>query len=96
MSTKIINSREQISNIGTEDEHIHFTFRPSNTDILKAIKLNPNIKTFLIPESYMQTLSKAIIQFVEDSNIELKKGSVWDYKNNQIPIYHSNNNTSKK
>ena len=79
MKIRIVSSKQEIETIENE-EIVHFTFRPSNKDIFMLVKSCPKLKAIHIPISYMKTISKSTLMFLEIQGIELLEGDVWGHR----------------
>ena len=79
MKIRIVSSKQEIETIENE-EIVHFTFRPSNKDIFMLVKSCPKLKAIHIPISYMKTISKSTLMFLEMQGIELLEGDVWGHR----------------
>ncbi len=76
MKIRLLNSKNEIEKLKTEDEIVHLSFRPSNTDLMEIVKRCKNIKAVQIPDSYKGTLSRTAIRFLELQGVELLTGSL--------------------
>jgi len=74
-----VSSKDEIETIGNE-EIVHFAFRPSNKDIFILIKTCPKLKALHVPTSYLKTISKSTLMFLEMQGIELLEGDVWGHR----------------
>ena len=79
MKIRVVSSKEEIPTIENE-EIAHLTFRPSNKDIFTLVKTCPKLKAIHIPTSYMKTISKSTLMFLEMQNITLMEGDVWGHR----------------
>ena len=79
MKIRVVSSKEEIPTIGNE-EIVHMAFRPSNKDIFTLVKTCPKLKIIQIPTSYMKTISKVTLMFLEMQNITLMEGDVWGHR----------------
>ena len=79
MKIRVISSKEEIPTIGNE-EIVHMAFRPSNKDIFTLIKTCPGLKGVHIPSSYISTISKSTLMFLEMQDIALLEGDVWGHR----------------
>jgi hypothetical protein len=71
-----LNSKNEIEKLKEEDEIVHLSFRPSNTDLMEIIRKCPNVKAVQIPDSYKGTLSETAKKFLEIQNVELLTGNL--------------------
>ncbi len=79
MKIRVVSSKEEIPTIGNE-EIVHMAFRPSNKDVFTLVKTCPGLKGIHIPTSYISTISKSTLMFLEMQNITLMKGDVWGHR----------------
>ena len=79
MKIRIVSSKDEIETLGNE-EIVHFAFRPSNKDIFSLIKTCPKVKALHVPTSYMTTISKSTLMFLEMQGIKLLEGDVWGHR----------------
>jgi len=79
MKIRIVSSKDEIETLENE-EIVHFAFRPSNKDIFTLIKTCPKLKALHIPTSYMTTISKSTLMFLEMQGIKLLEGDVWGHR----------------
>ncbi|MDK2826590.1 Protein of unknown function [Methanolobus vulcani] len=80
MKIRVVSSKEEINNLGSNEEMIHLAFRPSNTDIFNLITKCPDVKALHIPSSYIRTISKSTQMFLEMKGIALIEGDVWGHR----------------
>ncbi|MDK2892193.1 DUF1699 family protein [Methanohalophilus sp.] len=76
MKIRLLNSKNEIEKLKKEDEIVHLSFRPSNTDLMEIVKLCPNVKAIQIPYSYKDTLSETATKFLELQGVALLTGSL--------------------
>lgn len=76
MKIRLLNSKNEIEKLKTEDEIVHLSFRPSNTDLMEIIKRCPDVKAVQIPDSYKGTLSGTATKFLELQGVALLTGSL--------------------
>jgi hypothetical protein len=50
-------SPKEIDSSGANEQMIHLTFKPSNTDILSIVMKCPTVKALYVPPPYMKTIS---------------------------------------
>ncbi|TFH41656.1 MAG: DUF1699 family protein [ANME-2 cluster archaeon] len=79
MKIRIVSSKDEIETLGNE-EIVHFAFRPSNKDIFTLIKACSKLKALHVPTSYMKTISKSTLMFLEMKGIEVLEGDVWGHR----------------
>ena len=79
MKIRVVSSKEEISTLENE-EIVHMAFRPSNKDVFTLIKTCPGLKGIHIPTSYISTISKSTLMFLEMQGIELLEGDVWGHR----------------
>ncbi len=79
MKIRVVSSKDEIPTIGNE-EIAHLTFRPSNKDIFTLVQTCPGLKGIHIPTSYISTISKSTLMFLEMRNIALLEGDVWGHR----------------
>lgn len=80
MKLRVVSSKDEIESLGSDEEIVHFAFRPSNEDVFKLVKACPSIKAIHIPGSYKKTISKSIQMFLEMQSIALLEGDVWGHR----------------
>ena len=76
---RVVSSKDEIDILENE-EIVHFTFRPSNKDIFTLVKTCPKLKALHVPTSYMTTISKSTLMFLEMQGIKLLEGDVWGHR----------------
>ena len=79
MKIRVVSSKDEIPTIGNE-KIVHMAFRPSNKDIFTLVKTCSKLKAIQIPTSYMKTISKVTLMFLEMQNITLMEGDVWGHR----------------
>jgi hypothetical protein len=87
MKIRTVKTKEEINLCRKDEEMVHFTFRPSNTDILSLVKLCPTIKAIHIPYCHMKTISDSTRMFLEMQGITLLEGDIWDGQKKDIIEY---------
>lgn len=80
MRLRIVSSKREISELNSDEEIVHLTFRPSNTDVVALIHACSNLAAVHIPNSYKQTMSKSARMFLSVNNISLLEGNVWGHR----------------
>ena len=80
MKFRIINKKEDISNIDKTEEFVHFTFRPSMPDVISLLNRAPDIDIIQMPPSYIKSLSKGIDYLFEMKNVFLSDNDVWGHR----------------
>jgi len=86
LKIRIVSSKDEISTLGNE-EIVHLAFRPSNTDIFTLVKTCPKLKALHVPSSYLKTISKSTLMFLEMQGIELLEGDVWGHRKDISAYY---------
>jgi len=76
---RVVSSKEEIPTLENE-EIVHIAFRPSNKDDFTLVKTCPGLKGIHIPTSYINTISKSMLIFLEMRNIALLEGDVWGHR----------------
>ncbi|ATU08992.1 hypothetical protein BKM01_09555 [Methanohalophilus portucalensis] len=76
LKIRMLNSRNEINRLGEDENFIHFSFRPSDIDILEILKHCPNLKAAQIPPSYMKSLSGNVPKILKMQGVELLKGDL--------------------
>jgi len=79
MKIRIVSSKDEIETLEKE-EIVHFAFRPSNKDIFTLVQTCPKVKALHVPTSYMTTISKSTLMFLEMQGIKLLEGDVWGHR----------------
>ncbi|WP_094227370.1 DUF1699 family protein [Methanolobus psychrotolerans] len=80
MKIRVVSSKEEINTLGPNEEIVHLTFRPSNTDILSLVTKCPSVKALHVPPSYKNTISRSTGMFLEMKGIALIEGDVWGHR----------------
>jgi len=80
MKIRVVSTKEEIDSLKANEQIIHLTFRPSNTDILSLVTKCPKVKAFHVPPSYKKTISKSAEMFLEMKGIALIEGDVWGHR----------------
>ena len=80
MKIRIISSREEINSLRPNEKAVHLAFRASNVDFINLIQRVPRLQMVQVPTSYMKTISKAILVFLEMQGIDLLQGDVWGHR----------------
>lgn len=76
LKIRMLNSRNEINRLSEDENFIHFSFRPSDIDILEILKKCPNLKAAQIPPSYMKSLSGNVPKILNMQGVELLKGDL--------------------
>lgn len=50
MKIRVVSSREEINTLSPNEEIVHFSYRPSNTNILELVMKCPQVKALHIPK----------------------------------------------
>jgi len=79
MKIRVVSSKDEIPTLENE-EIVHMAFRPSNKDIFTLVQTCPGLKGIHIPTSYISTISKSTLMFLEMQGIELMEGDVWGHR----------------
>ena len=77
---RVVATEEDIDEVTSKDDNIHFCFRPSEKDIFNIIRKNPKIKMIQLPVSYFNTLSNTTKKILDMNNIEINVGNVWGHR----------------
>ncbi|MCK4929348.1 MAG: DUF1699 family protein [Methanosarcinales archaeon] len=77
---RVVATEEDIDEVTSKDDNIHFCFRPSEKDIFNIIRKNPKIKMIQLPVSYFNTLSNTTKKILGMNNIEINVGNVWGHR----------------
>jgi len=80
MKIRVVSTKEEIDSLKANEQIIHLTFRPSNTDILAIVTKCPRVKALHVPPSYKKTISKSAEMFLEMKDITLLEGDVWGHR----------------
>ena len=88
MKIRVVSSRDEILSLNPNEKVIHFAFRPSNKDIFLLVEACPKLELIQIPNSYKQTISRAMEMFLEMQKIQLLEGDVWGHRKD-INEYYS-------
>jgi hypothetical protein len=80
MKIRVVSSKDEIDDLGLDEEMVHLAFRPSNTDIFTLVTNCPNVKALHIPNSYKKTISKSTQMFLDMKGIALIEGDVWGHR----------------
>ncbi len=80
MKIRVVSSKDEISELGSNERNVHLAFRPSNVDFLDLMGSCPRLRVVQVPPSYHKTLSKAIKLFLEMQGITLLEGDVWGHR----------------
>lgn len=77
MKIRTVKTKEVINLCRKDEEMVHFTFRPSDKDVLILMKLCPTLKAIHIPYAYTKTISDSTRRFLEMKGITLLEGDIW-------------------
>lgn len=79
---RIISKRSELKGMAGDRsvKSVHMAFRPSNIDLLTAVKKFPNVQLVQLPKSYRDTLAKSMEMYLADQNIMLIVGDVWGHR----------------
>lgn len=80
MKIRVISSKDGIETIEENEEIVHIGFRPSNKDIFTLVQTCPTLKALHLPTSYIKTISKSTLMFLEMQGIKLLEGDVWGHR----------------
>jgi hypothetical protein len=80
MKIRVVSSKDEISELSSNERNVHLAFRPSNVDFLDLMRSCPRLRVVQVPPSYHKTLSKAIKLFLEMQGITLLEGDVWGHR----------------
>lgn len=77
---RIIGSEEDLNNLDTTEENVHFCFRPSEKNIFELVKKSPKLKRLQLPSSYQKTISNTTKSFLRMRNVKLLVGDIWGHR----------------
>ena len=77
---RIIGSEEDLNNLDTTEENVHFCFRPSEKNIFELVKKSPKLKRLQLPSSYQKTISNTTKSFLKMRNVKLLVGDIWGHR----------------
>ncbi len=77
---RIIGSEEDLNNLDTTEENVHFCFRPSEKNIFDLVKKSPKLKRLQLPSSYQKTISNTTKSFLRMRNVKLLVGDIWGHR----------------
>ena len=77
---RIIGSEEDLENLDTGEENVHFCFRPSEKNIFELVNKSPKLKRLQLPSSYQKTISNTTKTFLKMRNIKLMVGDIWGHR----------------
>ncbi len=80
MRIRVISNKDEIDALSPQERMVHLTFRASNVDILKLIRICPRLRVIQLPTSYMRTISKATRTLLQMEGIDLLEGDVWGHR----------------
>lgn len=80
MKIRIVSNRKEIPELDVNEKMIHLAFRPSNEDIFLLVQKCPGLEVLQIPGSYMRTISRSMVMFLEMQKIRLIEGDVWGHR----------------
>ena len=80
MRLRVISSKNEISNLNSNEKLVHLAFRASNVDFLSLMQRCPRLRMIQVPPSYRKTMSNAIEVFLEMQGIDLLEGDVWGHR----------------
>jgi hypothetical protein len=80
MRIRVVSSRNEITNLNSNEKMVHLAFRASNVDFLNLMQRCPRLRAIQVPKSYLKTMSDAIHGFLEMQGIELLEGDVWGHR----------------
>ncbi|VVB90539.1 Uncharacterised protein [uncultured archaeon] len=77
---RIIGSEEDLKEIDSNEENVHFCFRPSEKNIFELLKTSHKLKRIQLPSSYQKTISNTTKTFLKMKNIKLMIGDIWGHR----------------
>jgi hypothetical protein len=80
MRIRVVSSRNEITNLNSNEKMVHLAFRASNVDFLSLMQRCPRLRAIQVPKSYLKTMSDAIHGFLEMQGIDLLEGDVWGHR----------------
>lgn len=80
MRIRVVSSRNEITNLNSNEKMVHLAFRASNVDFLNLMQRCPRLRAIQVPKSYLKTMSDAIHGFLEMQGIDLLEGDVWGHR----------------
>ena len=80
MRLRVVSSKNEITNLNSNEKMVHLAFRASNGDFLNLMQRCPRLRAIQVPKSYLKTMSDAIHGFLEMQGIELLEGDVWGHR----------------
>jgi hypothetical protein len=80
MRIRVVSSRNEITNLNSNEKMVHLAFRASNVDFLNLMQRCPRLRMIQVPPSYRKTMSSAIQVFLEMQGIDLLEGDVWGHR----------------
>jgi len=80
MRLRVVSSKNEITNLNSNEKMVHLAFRASNVDFLNLMQRCPRLRMIQVPPSYRKTMSNAIQVFLEMQGIELLEGDVWGHR----------------
>ena len=87
---RVIGCEKDLDELQSDEENVHFCFRPAEKDVFKLVHQCPNIKIIQLPASYYNTLSKTTKTLISLNNIEIRVGNVWGHRTD-IDMYKTVN-----
>lgn len=93
MRIRVVSSRNEISNLSSNEKMIHLAFRASNVDFLSLMQKCPRLRMIQVPPSYQKTMSNAIQVFLNMQGIELLEGDVWGHRKDLDEYFTIEDNT---
>ena len=93
MRIRVVSSRNEISNLSSNEKMIHLAFRASNVDFLNLMQKCPRLRMIQVPPSYQKTMSNAIQVFLDMQGIELLEGDVWGHRKDLDEYFTIEDNT---
>lgn len=77
---RIIGSEEDLKDLDTNEENVHFCFRPSEKNIFELVQKSPKLKRLQLPSSYQKTISSTTKTFLKMKNVKLVVGDIWGHR----------------
>lgn len=80
MKIRVVSSKKEIQDLNQDEQIVHLSFRPSNTDILSIVMKCQQVKALHIPSSYIKSISDSSRMYLKMRDIELLQGDVWGHR----------------
>lgn len=93
MRLRVVSSKNEITNLNSNERMVHLAFRASNVDFLNLMQRCPRLRIIQVPPSYHKTMSNAIQVFLEMQGIELLEGDVWGHRKDLDEYFNVDDST---